>query len=165
MATEFAKVYADSAAKQYADISTTGATIVPVANRAFAAALSTKASFNPGPGAAKGKFEIQRRRRTKRKLADADASAGTRLVNRLNNASKLDWDTVTIVPGVKYDFLVNIAPADESNFATEPGQFTDQIDTGTTNTIIAAEEEAIEKILADAAVAKISLGDLSALDL
>lgn len=165
MAKTYSRIVADSMATQYADISTTGATIVPVANRAFAKALSARANFIPGPGPSKGKFEIQRRKRTKRHAADVNANHGTRIVNRLNAAEKIDWETVTIVPGVKYDFLVNIEPGDAANFANDPGQFTDQIDTASVNGIISNEEEAIEAILADATVRKISLGDLSASDL
>ena len=90
MAKLYAKLYADSAATQFADISTTGATISPVANKAFTAATSAQALFFPGPGKNKGKFEINRRKRTKRVQTDTNASAGTRFINRLNNASQLD---------------------------------------------------------------------------
>ena len=165
MATEFAQVYADSAAKMYADTGTTGSTIVPMAVRAFAAARTADATFMPGPGPGKGKFNINRRKRVKRKASDKNAAHGTRFINRLNAANKVEWETVTVLPGEKYDFLVNVSPGDASNFATNPGNFLDGIETAMDNTIIQAEETAIENILADAAIVKISLGDLSALDL
>lgn len=165
MAKKYMEVFADSAAKQYQDVATTGATITPVANRAFAAALSSRAVFIPGPGAAKGKFDIQRRKRTKRVASDTNAAAGTRFINRLNNASKLDWDSVEIVPGIKYDFLVNVEPGDAANFATDPSQFSDQFDTANSNLIISSEEDNIAMILADANVVKMSLGDQSKADL
>lgn len=165
MAKTYSTVFADSAAKMYADTSTTGATIVPMSNRAFAAALSTRANFLPGPGAGKGKFEIQRKKRIKRHAADASAKAGDRILARLNAASKRDWDTVEIVPAVKYDFLVNVEPGDIANFSTNPSDFTDGFEEALVNTIVSNEEDTIEAILADPAVVKISLGDQSAADL
>lgn len=165
MAKVYSDIVTDSLAKQYADISTTGATITPVANQAFAKSASVTAQFIPGPGAGKGKFDIQRRLRTKRVASDTTAAAGTRFVNRLNNASKLDWESVEIIPGIKYDFLVNVEPGDAANFANNPSDFTDQIDTASTNQIISSEEDNIAKILASADVIKISLGDQSGNDL
>lgn len=165
MPKKYAVVFADSAAKMYADISTTGATIVPMANRAYSAALSSRADWKPGPGANKGKFEIQRKKRIKRKLADKTATAGDRIVARLNAASKRDWDTIEIVPAEKYDFLVNVEPGDAANFATNPADFSDGFEESMTNAIISNEEDAIAAILADPAVVKVSLGDKSAVDL
>ena len=161
MAKKYTVTFADSAAKVYADVSTTGATITPISNRAFSKALGTKAVWIPGPGAGKGRFDIQRKKRIKRHDADVSANAGDRIVARLNAATKRDWDSVTIVPGTKYDFLVNLEPGDEQNFATEPGAFTDGFEESMVNAVISSEEDNIEKIIADAAVARISLGDFT----
>lgn len=161
MAKKYMEVYADAAETMYANISTTGATIVPMAAAAFAKGTQTRADFLPGPGAGKGKFDIQRRKRIKRVAADTSADAGDRFVKRLNNASKTDWETLEIVPGIKYDFLVNVEPGDAANFTTNPSAFQDGFEQSMENMIVSNEEDAIANILADPAVKKISLGDFS----
>lgn len=157
----YMQVFADSAATMYANTSKTGATITPIANRAWAKPLAAKVSFMPGPGAGKGKFEIQRRKRIKPHAADKTATIGDQLVKRMNQASKVDWETVEIIPGEKQDFLVYVEPGDQANFTANPADFKDGFEEAASNLIITQEEKAIAEILADPAVKKISLGDFS----